>query len=333
MKKIEEVKYEKQSSTNQNVDFKEDMKSKNFPKIKEIKIISENNRFNGFSIKNLILFTLSLFIISNIISNISFSLASKTAVIEINSQILTEDVGGLNNYISSKFIVSQLEEIGKDNTYKAIILDINSPGGSPVASNEISTMLETLKNENNISVFTYIRDGSFSGAYWIAASSSKIYANDLSLIGSLGVTSSSLGFENFIKNYNITYRKYIAGKYKDFLSPFRKPEKEELKILANILKSVYNKFIKHISVNRNLTIEQVGNLATGEIFTSDIALKNGLIDEISSYQKMKKDLEKIVGKTTFVNIEKEATFFESLGLTNINFNINTNSNLNKIELK
>ena len=328
MKKIE---YVKPQENNQN-DLNNPSSAK-VPNIKEIRLIPNSIPKKKFSFWGIFLFFIFIFFLLSFIQNTTFSMSPKTAVIKIHGTIITGGGSSIlgDSYVSSKFITQKLNEIKNDKTYKAVILDVNSPGGSPVASKEISDMLIELKN-NNITIYSYVRDLAASGGYWVIAPSTKIYSNELSLIGSFGVTSTGFGFENFIKDYNITYRRYIAGEYKDFLSPFREPTKEEENITKNILNFMHQKFIEHISDNRNISYDKVLEIATGEIFTSKSSKNIGLIDEVSSYNKMLDDLNREVGETILVDINPPTTFFEDLGLGSIKLSFE-NDLKNKIELK
>jgi protease IV len=310
---------------------KEDMKkqsSKGFiPKIKEIRLIPDGinqsgMQRRGFSLKGFLMIFIVFFLISSVISGIIESMSPKVAVINLNGVIMTEgdSIYG-EGVVSSKEFSKHIEKIIGDDTYKAVILDINSPGGAPVPSNEISKQIEELKKKK-IPVYAVINDLGASGAYWIAVSTDKIYASDMSLIGSIGVTSSSLGFENLINDWNITYRRTISGKYKDMGTPFREPTNEEVGIKQALLDDIYNKFINHVAKSRNLSLESVEELATGEVFLGDKAKKLGLVDEIGGVLDVKKIIEEqIKEEPLYIDFGPEKTVFEELGLNSININI------------
>ena len=328
MKKVEYVEPEK----DKNQEIKNSAK---IPNIKEIRLIPQSFPKKRFSFFSIFLFFVSIFLLLSIIESVNFSMSPKVAVINLNGVIVSGEQGSFldSDYVNSKFIVDEINRIKNDPTYKAVVFSVNSPGGSPVASNEISNSIEELK-KNNISVYSYVYDIAASGAYWVIAPSSKIYSNELSLIGSFGVTSAGFGFENFIEEYNITYRRYVAGEYKDFLSPFREPTQREENITQNLLNSIHYKFIEHISDSRNISFEKVYNLSTGEIFLANRAKQENLIDEISSYNDMVEHIEENMSeRPIYVEITKPKSFIQELGLNSIKINLESGFENNKISLK
>ena len=281
----------------------------------------KEKRKSKISFKKILLIALFFFFLSSIITSLTYEFSPKLAVVPIKGPILTEKTSTLyGSSISSRDISNTLRELMDDDSVKAVLLDINSPGGSPVASEEISNAIEELKIKK--SVYALINDVGASGAFWIAVSADKIYSSSMSTVGSIGVTSAGLSFENFIKEYNISYRKLTAGKYKDMGSIFRKPTENESKLIQNILNEVHENFISHVAKNRNLTYSQVKKYATGEIFLGSKAKEIGFIDEIGYYPNVISDLKKKVNNDDLmiVSYEEDPTLLEVLGvdaLTNI----------------
>ena len=118
---------------------------------------------------------------------------------------------------SSPETVEFIEKANKNPNIKAIILEINSPGGSAVASEEIANAVK----KTNKTTVAWVREIGTSGAYWVASSSDYIVANRVSITGSIGVIASYLEFAGLIERYNITYQRLVSGKYKDIGSPFK----------------------------------------------------------------------------------------------------------------
>ena len=167
-----------------------------------------------FTLKRVIWGIVGVFILSILVSSCAVMISPKIAVVPIKGEITTNNVQTLfQSQISSRSIANQIYTLADDTTVKAIILDINSPGGSPVASDEISRAVAYARDQKD--VYSVISDTGASGAYWVAVSSSEIYAAPLSIVGSIGVTSAGLSFEDFIEEYNISYRRQIAGEFKD----------------------------------------------------------------------------------------------------------------------
>lgn len=271
-------------------------------------------RRSFFSLRSFFLFLLFFFLISSIISGITFSLSSKIAVVPIKGVIMTEKETTIyGSSVSSRQIAGTLDEIAQDDTIKGVILDINSPGGSPVASEEISMAIKRLSEVKP--VYALINDVGASGAFWIAVSTDRIYTSSMSTVGSIGVTSTGLGFEDFIRDYNITYRRQIAGEFKDMGTPFRKPTADEEEIIQEILDEVHVNFINHVANSRDMSYEDVEKYATGEIFLGSKALEIGFVDEIGYYPDV---LDEIRNKTTqsaiVVNYGPEPSFMEIIGI-------------------
>jgi protease-4 len=216
--------------------------------------------------------------------------------------------------LSSRDIANTLYTLKDDSSVKAVLLDINSPGGSPVGSEEISIAIEELKKEKP--VYALINDLGASGAYWIAASTDKIYASKMSIVGSIGVTSATLGFEDFIKDFNITYRRQSAGEFKDMGTPYRKPTQKEEEILQNILDDLHSNFIQHVANSRNMTYQEASTYSTGEIFLGTKALEYNLIDEIGHYPNAIDELINITNEpnTIVVNYGPQPGLFEGFGI-------------------
>ncbi len=283
-----------------------------------------------FSFRNILLILLIFFLISSMISSITYSLTPKIAVVPLSGAISTEkEVSLFGASISSREIANQLYELKDDTSVKAVLLDINSPGGSPVASEEISKAIESLKEEKP--VYALINDVGASGAFWVAVSTNKIYASSMSTVGSIGVTSAGLSFEEFIEEYNITYRRLVSGQYKDLGTPYKEMTEEEKEIIQGLLDEIHSQFINHVAASRNLTYDYVENYATGEIFLGSQAKEIGFIDEIGYYPDAIADLKNITGDVVVIDYGPLPTFAESLGLSTLFQNpINTQ---NALELR
>lgn len=290
-----------------------------FVKLREEKQIRIRRKPKKINFKSIFLFFLLIFLISNIISSIFYLYTPKIAVIPINGLITTKSYDSFyQSSVSSRDIANYLYEIEKDDSVKAVILDINSEGGTAVASDEISSAIELVKLKKP--VYALINDIGASGAFWIASSCNKIYSSSMSLVGSLGVTSSSFGFENFILEHNITYRKQTSAKFKDIGSPFRKQTLEEKQIIQNILDQIHNNFVNHVAKSRNLSFNYVKNYSTGEIFLGSKAYEIGFIDQIGNFNDVlnyiKKDL-----KIDLIVVEysKSFSFFDFIKVQSSSF--------------
>lgn len=232
------------------------------------------------------------------------------ALIPIKGVILSEKTRSFGQEVTdSPTIVKFIEEADKNPKIKAIILEINSPGGSAVATEEIAN---AIKKTNKTSI-AWIREIGTSGAYWIASSCDKIVANRMSFTGSLGVIASYLQFSGLLKDYNITYERLVAGEYKDIGSPFKDLTTQERKLLQEQLDKLHEYFIASIARNRNLPEEKVRELATGMFYLGQEAKDLGLVDVLGGKEEAKEIIEKELNTTAeLVEYKEERTLIDLL---------------------
>lgn len=250
------------------------------------------------------------FIISLFIEDDFESLDGNVAVIGITGPIIVEDGDFLfEDFTSSDDITKLIRKADKNDRIKAIVFEINSPGGSAVASDEIAAEIKKV----NKTTVAWVREIGTSGAYWIASSTDHVVANRMSITGSIGVIASYLGFEGFIEEHNITYNRLISGKYKDLGSPFKELTREEKALFEKSLDAINDYFIDEVAKNRDLSRKEVEKLATGQFYLGVDALNLGLVDELGSKDEVKNYLEKqIDGEIRFVNYKTEKGFLAAL---------------------
>ena len=237
-----------------------------------------------------------------------------TAIIPIKGTITTESGSGLfsESGASSQDITSLIEKAKADKNVKAIIFEIDSPGGSPVATDEIASAIKGLK-EDNITTVAWIRETGASGAYWVASSTDHIIANRMSIVGSIGVYGSYLEWYGLMDIYNVTYRRLVSGEYKDTGVPFRNLTEKEGTYLQSKLDRLHEFFIEAVAQNRNMPVEDVRKLATGEIFLGVEGKENGLVDELGSKEEAIAYLKSTIGEeVTTKEFSKDKSFIESL---------------------
>ncbi|MFP3011569.1 MAG: S49 family peptidase [Rickettsia sp.] len=187
----------------------------------------------------------------------------------------------LNELIEKAFKIKKL---------KALCLIINSPGGSPVQSELIAKRIRDLAKENKIKIYSFIEDMAASGGYWLACSGDRIYASYSSVIGSIGVVSSGFGFHEAINKLGIERRVYTEGKNKAILDPFKPINKEDLKIIKDLQKQVYEHFVEYVKTRRVGKLTQQDEiLFNGEFWAGQTALDYGLIDGIGDMYSVMKE--------------------------------------------
>ena len=173
---------------------------------------------------------------------------------------------------------------------KAVVLLINSPGGSPAQCSLISSQIQALSAEKEVPVFAFVEDVAASGGYWLACIGDEIYAQESSIVGSIGVISSGFGLDDFIKKHDIGRRVYTAGKDKSFLDPFKPEKADDLARLRNVQSNIHESFKLWVRARRGSKLN--GNddeLMEGAFWTGLDALQKGLIDGIGDVATVMKD--------------------------------------------
>lgn len=213
------------------------------------------------------------------------------AVIQINGLITTTGADAyFGTTTKSDDIIKLIEKADEDKKIKAVLLEINSPGGGPVASDEISSAIKRTEKPT----VSLIREIGASGGFWIATAADKVYANRMSITGSIGATSSKLVFPGLIQDYNVTYRRLVAGEHKDAGSRWRKMTLEERELFEHELKAVHEEFIRAVAENREMSYEEVKEHADGFIFSGREAYEYGFVDELGNKNDVKKYLEELL---------------------------------------
>lgn len=215
-------------------------------------------------------------------------------------------------------IVDYLQQAKTDDSIKGVILEINSGGGTVVATEEIANAVKSVKQ--NKPVVAWIRDAGASGAYWIASASNKIVAYPMSVTGSVGVTSSYLEYTGLMDKYGLGYEELTGGEYKDVGSPFRELKQEERKILQNKLDTIHSYFIDVIAENRNKPREEVVEISTGMYYLGKEFYDIGLVDYLGGKELAINVTKELAGveEAKLVKYEKKKYFFDFLSKLSAN---------------
>ena len=213
-------------------------------------------------------------------------------------------IGNVGKFKQGINFASQEEIIKKAFSIKkapAVAISINSPGGSPVQSHLIHDQIKSLAKKHKKKVIIFAEDVAASGGYLIACSGDEIYANQSSIIGSIGVIYSSFGFTELISKIGVQRRVYTAGKNKSTLDPFKEEKEEDIKRLKTIQLELHEDFIKVVKNSRGSKLKdpEKNNIFTGEFWTGKTSLKLGLIDGIGNADQVLKEKfgEKVIIKT------------------------------------
>ena len=175
-----------------------------------------------------------------------------------------------------------LDDIRRDGRLKAVVLDIDSPGGTASASELLYHSLLRLAQEKP--VVAYIRGTGASGAYYISCAANKIVALPSALVGSIGVIYLRPVLQELFQKLGISFSVYTGGRLKDMGGFWRGPTSEEDGKFRGLIEEIYNNFVQAVKTGRNLEEDQVRELATGELFTGTGAQERGLVDQIGDFE-------------------------------------------------
>lgn len=207
------------------------------------------------------------------------------AVIRLSGMISASGRGTLND-ASLAPVIEKAFTRGKP---QAVVLEVNSPGGSPVQSSLIGARIRRLANEKEVPVIAFVEDVAASGGYWLAVAADEIYADDSSVVGSIGVISASFGAHELLAKQGIERRVYTAGKSKSMLDPFRPESPEDVARLKVLLEDIHTNFKDHITARRKGKLPEDKDLFTGEVWLARRATELGLIDGIGHLKPMMQD--------------------------------------------
>ena len=177
-------------------------------------------------------------------------------------------------------VKQQLEQARNDNDIKAVILEINSPGGGITASDIIYKKVLEFKEKTDKKVIVCMQDVAASGAYYISAAADKIISHPTTITGSIGVIMPLINIANLVEKYGIEDNSIKSGDMKSIGSPLKKMSDAEREVLYDIVDEMYTRFVNIIAIGRNMKVEDVKRLADGRIYTGKQALDNGLVDQL-----------------------------------------------------
>lgn len=255
---------------------------------------------------------IAVFLIA-IVVFMSFSLGGTVAVIPIHGEIGYESsnvMGG--NSVNPDVIKGQIRLAEEDSSVNAILLDINSPGGTPVASEEIMNAVKNCKKP----VVAWISDTGASGAYLVASSADEIVASNSSWVGSIGVILDLTNLSDLYQKIGVTKYVIKGGKYKDIGADYRNLTPDERNMLQTMVDENYDNFIGIVAENRNLSKEYVKSIAEGKIYTGKQAKDLKLINETGGKEQaldIAAKLGGIYGHYKVVTLTSPSSFNDILG--------------------
>jgi protease-4 len=193
---------------------------------------------------------------------------------------------------ASEDIVGAIKEAEKDPAIKAILLEVDSLGGSPVAGEEVADALRSATKPTA----ALIRGYGDSAAYLAATGAEKVFASVFSDVGSIGITMSYEDYAEYNRKEGITYNSLTSGKFKDAFSPSKALTEEEKGLVLRDLEIMHQAFVEKVAENRGLPEAKIAALADGSTMLGAMALENGLIDQIGGQTEVDVYLEEQIGE-------------------------------------
>ncbi|MFB5088108.1 signal peptide peptidase SppA [Psychrobacillus sp. PGGUH221] len=207
----------------------------------------------------------------------------RVALLTVNGVI--QDTGSTGSLFATEtynhqFFLEQLEQAKTDESVKAIVLQVNSPGGGVVESAQIYKEIREIQEEAGKPVYVSMGSMAASGGYYISASADKIFVNKETITGSIGVIMQSVNYGKLAEKYGVEFVTIKSGPFKDIMSPSREMTEEERELLQVMLNDSYEDFVDIIEQGRNMTEAEVKKVADGRIVNGRQAVEAGLADEI-----------------------------------------------------
>jgi len=210
-----------------------------------------------------------------------------------SSRIAVIDISGV--ILSPETVDTQLRKFGDDSSVKAIILHINSPGGGAAASQEIYHEVLRIRKEKHKKIVASVESVGASGAYYIASGCDKIYANEASVVGSIGVIMEWTNYGELMRWAKLKNVTITKGELKSAGDPSRDLTPKEEAYFQSLVDNMYTQFVHDVASGRHTSDDKIKPLATGQVWTGEQSLPLGLIDKIGGFRIALMDTAKDVG--------------------------------------
>lgn len=227
-----------------------------------------------------------------------------------NEHVAVVDVLGViaeGEAASADTVIEGLRNALKDKHTKGVILNINSPGGSPVQSAYIFDEIRRLKKAHpDTPIYSVVGDICASGGYYIASASDKIFVNQASIIGSIGVIMNGFGFSNVLEKLGVERRLLTAGEHKAMLDPFSPVKEQESQHMQTLLDQVHQQFIGAVREGRGSRLKETEapEMFSGLVWTGSEGVKLGLADGFGSVDSVSREVLGIEEKLNFTPQER-----------------------------
>ncbi|WP_095158301.1 S49 family peptidase [Pseudomonas sp. Irchel 3E13] len=227
-----------------------------------------------------------------------------TARVDVNGPIAEGEAA------NAEALKKSIAQAFEDTRTKAVVLKINSPGGSPVQAGYVYDEIKRQRVlHEGTKVYAVITDLGASGAYYIASAADEIYADKASLVGSIGVTAASFGYVGVMEKLGVERRAYTSGEHKAFLDPFQPRNADETEFWAGVLRTTHDQFIGAVKAGRGERLKTEGHpeLFSGLIWSGEQALQLGLIDRLGDIDYVARE---VVGASKVVDFSTKDNPFD-----------------------
>lgn len=227
-----------------------------------------------------------------------------TALVDLTGVIADGEEASADN------VAAGLRAAFEDNKTKAVILRINSPGGSPVQSSYIYKEIRRLREKHSdIPLYAVVGDVCASGGYYVASAADRIFVNESSVIGSIGVLMSGFGFVDTLKKLGVERRLMTAGEHKGIMDPFSPVDEFEKRHVRQLLDQLHEEFITAVKLGRGDRLKDNEQLFSGLFWTGKEGIELGLADDIGSAGSVARD---VVGEEKIVDFTPKEDVLERL---------------------
>jgi len=228
-----------------------------------------------------------------------FGFGDKIGVVDLEGVIL--DPGEM---------VEQLRKFADDDSIKAIVIHVNSPGGGVAASEEIYREVKRIRDEKHKRIVSSIETVGASGAYYVSSATNRIYANGGSVVGSIGVIAEWVNYGELMRWAKLKPEMLKVGQFKDTGDPTRELTPQERQYMQGLIDNMYGQFVQAVADGRHTKVEEVKSIADGRVWTGEQAIGLHLIDQIADFRTAVLDTAKSVGisgEPTIVRPERNRT--------------------------
>jgi len=252
---------------------------------------------SAFLLFLLAMFSMAFLVVHAGDSSSAMTFGDKIGVIDLEGVIL-----------DSTTFNQQLKRFADDDSVKAIIIHVNSPGGGVAASEEIYRAVKRVRDEKKKRIVASISTVGASGAYYVSSATNKIFADSGSVVGSIGVIAEWVNYGDLMRWVKLKPEVLTVGKFKDTGDPSREMTPEERAYMQSLIDNMYSQFVGAVADARHAKVEDIKAIADGRVWTGEQALGLHLIDQVGDYQAAVDDTAKAVGikgEPTLVYPEKQ----------------------------